>query len=64
MFFLLPLPFLLLSSMSLIGGGGGVGGELEDIMWDVSDKQKKFLISVVSFILVLAIAFAIFTAKK
>jgi Na+/citrate or Na+/malate symporter len=61
MFFILPIPLLLSSSMSLMGGGGG---DLEDIMWDVSDKQKKFLISVVSSILIIAIAFAIITANR
>jgi hypothetical protein len=60
MIFILPLP-LLCSSMASMGGGGG---DLEDILWDVSDKQKKFLISVTSSIFVLGIAFSIFMATK
>jgi hypothetical protein len=46
--------------MSLMGRGG----DLDDLMWDVSDKQKKFLISVTSSIFVLGIAFAIFMSTK
>jgi hypothetical protein len=61
MIFILPLPLLICSSIASMGGGGG---DLEDIMWDVSDKQKKFLISITSSILVLAIAFAIFMSTK
>jgi hypothetical protein len=60
MIFVLPIPLLIFSSIASMGGGG----DLEDMMWDVSDKQKKFLISATSSVLISVIAFAIFMATK
>ena len=57
--FFSPILLLICSSLASMGGSGG---DLEDILWDVSDKQKKFLISVTSSILVLALAFVIFVS--
>jgi hypothetical protein len=64
MLIFLPLMPCLLISSCLVGAGGGGVPDMDELLWDVSKKQKMFLVSVCSSSFVIAIMFAIFVAKK